>query len=337
MSVSGLRKALKGDLDWLVVKALEKERGRRYQSASALGDDLQRYLDHEPLEAGPPSIGYRLQKLLRRNRGKFLAAGLLLLTMVGGAVATYVQWQRAEDQARDNLALAESERAAKDEERVAKEEALRATRLANLRSVQLAARQGRQARVLELVDPLIETAADNDELVDLLLIKVEAQVNSGKRPFQETYRQLLELDASKAESPRVKVAVAYQRALVGANAAKTKRAFTELLAAGGLTQAQEALCRALSTESVQDAIEGLRAALELGSYDPGAAGMLSVLAGMTADKDLLLELRATERAARAGYTGLTSADVWLAVTADEPLADGVLESDPRLRELAVAV
>ena len=77
--VPDFEKALKDDLDWVVVKALEKDRARRYQSASAVAEDLQRYRDSEPLSAGPPSPFYRLQKLVRRYRGAFAAAAPILL------------------------------------------------------------------------------------------------------------------------------------------------------------------------------------------------------------------------------------------------------------------
>lgn len=60
--------AVRGDLDWIVMKALEKDRMRRYDSASNLAADIQRHLDHEPVLARPPSFAYRLHKLVRRNK-----------------------------------------------------------------------------------------------------------------------------------------------------------------------------------------------------------------------------------------------------------------------------
>jgi serine/threonine protein kinase len=63
-----LRKSLRGELDWIVMKCLDKDRRRRYETASSLVADLRRYLDHEPVEAGPPSAWYRLRKYARRNR-----------------------------------------------------------------------------------------------------------------------------------------------------------------------------------------------------------------------------------------------------------------------------
>ncbi|MBZ0151429.1 MAG: SUMF1/EgtB/PvdO family nonheme iron enzyme [Planctomycetes bacterium] len=85
-SVEGLRRELADDLDWVVVKAMAKEPDRRYASATALADDLQRYLAHEPLVAGPPSALYRLRKLVRRHRSKVVGAMLVFTTAVVGAV-----------------------------------------------------------------------------------------------------------------------------------------------------------------------------------------------------------------------------------------------------------
>src|SRR5262249_15606680 len=67
---------LRGELDWVVMKCLEKRRDRRYETASDLARDVQRYLADEPVEARPPSASYRLGKFLRRNRGPVLAGSL---------------------------------------------------------------------------------------------------------------------------------------------------------------------------------------------------------------------------------------------------------------------
>src|SRR6185295_7830511 len=77
-----LSRAVKGDLDWIVMKALEKERSRRYETANALARDIDRSLSDEPVEACPPSAAYRLKKVIRRNKGPALAAALVLLTLV---------------------------------------------------------------------------------------------------------------------------------------------------------------------------------------------------------------------------------------------------------------
>jgi WD40 repeat protein len=79
---------LSGELDWVVMKCLEKDPARRYESVHDLADDLRRYLADEPVLAGRPSAGYRLRKFLRRNRGPVLAACLVLLALVAGIVGT---------------------------------------------------------------------------------------------------------------------------------------------------------------------------------------------------------------------------------------------------------
>jgi serine/threonine protein kinase len=83
-----LSRLIRGDLDWIVMKALAKERNRRYDSAIAMANDVDRFLNHEPVSAGPPGLLYRLRKFVRRNRGHVAAAALILLALVGGIVGT---------------------------------------------------------------------------------------------------------------------------------------------------------------------------------------------------------------------------------------------------------
>jgi hypothetical protein len=68
---------LRGDLDWIVMKALEKDRARRYETANGLATDIQRHLNNEPAVARPPSNLYRFQKLVRRNKLAFTTAGAI--------------------------------------------------------------------------------------------------------------------------------------------------------------------------------------------------------------------------------------------------------------------
>src|SRR4029077_1718565 len=86
-----LIRTVQGDLDWIVMKCLEKERTRRYESASGLADDIQRHLNNEPVLARPPSTVYRFQKLVRRNKGAFAAIGAgAVMLIVGSAVCFYL-------------------------------------------------------------------------------------------------------------------------------------------------------------------------------------------------------------------------------------------------------
>ena len=89
------RRLLRGDLDWIVMKALEKDRARRYVSAHEMAEDVRRYLQSLPVLAGPPSRAYRLRKLVRRRRGAVAAAALVVAALVGGAAAAATQAVRA--------------------------------------------------------------------------------------------------------------------------------------------------------------------------------------------------------------------------------------------------
>ncbi|MGH7178111.1 MAG: protein kinase domain-containing protein [Tepidisphaeraceae bacterium] len=90
-----LRRALKGDLDWITMKALEKDRERRYSSPADLSADLQRHLRFEPVLAGPPTAGYRASKFVRRHRTAVVAASIVLIALVAGIATTTWQAVRA--------------------------------------------------------------------------------------------------------------------------------------------------------------------------------------------------------------------------------------------------
>ena len=101
---------LQGDLDWIVMKCLEKDRTRRYETANGLAFDIKRHLADEPVLVGPPSARYRFQKFARRNRGKVIAAAVVAAALVLGMVGTtwgLIEARRQAGQAR--LRLAESE------------------------------------------------------------------------------------------------------------------------------------------------------------------------------------------------------------------------------------
>lgn len=109
---------VRGDLDWIAMKALDKDRSRRYQSAHELASDLQRFLNNEPVIAGPPSATYRLKKFLRRNRVPAALAGLALLALLGGTIGTTAGMLRARKEIGEKtraLAAEQKARAAADE------------------------------------------------------------------------------------------------------------------------------------------------------------------------------------------------------------------------------
>lgn len=107
--VRTLRRELSGDLDWIVVKAMARDRTRRYGSAGELAADLRRYLAGETVSARPPTLKYRLGKLARRHRGALAAGVALALSLTGGAAVSAIGFVRAERSA--ERAEAEAERA----------------------------------------------------------------------------------------------------------------------------------------------------------------------------------------------------------------------------------
>jgi eukaryotic-like serine/threonine-protein kinase len=118
---AGLSLLLRGDLDWIVGKALEKDRTRRYETPNDFAQDVRRYLADEPVQARPPGAGYRLRKFVRRHRGPVLAAAVVLLALVagiGGTTAGLVEARHQRDRADGARQEAETnagkERAARD-------------------------------------------------------------------------------------------------------------------------------------------------------------------------------------------------------------------------------
>jgi tetratricopeptide (TPR) repeat protein len=109
-----LSKDVRGELDWIVMKALEKDRNRRYETASGLAADIERHLHDEPVEAGPPSAAYRLRKFAKRNKAALFTLSLVVAALLTGTgVATWqaVVATRAKHAA---VAAAAAERVAKE-------------------------------------------------------------------------------------------------------------------------------------------------------------------------------------------------------------------------------
>ena len=101
-----LSKLLQGELDWVVMKALEKDRTRRYDTANGFARDIQRYLADEVVEARPPSAGYRLKKFVYRNKASVIAASAVAASLLIGVVAFAWQAKVARDQ-RDLAVMAQ--------------------------------------------------------------------------------------------------------------------------------------------------------------------------------------------------------------------------------------
>jgi len=160
-----LLRLVRGELDWIAMKCLEKDRSRRYESASGVAADVRRYLADEPVQACPPSAGYRLRKFARRNKAVLTTAALVFAALLLGTA--FSTWQalratHAEGLAQDRL-QAESE--ARHQADVAGEQAARERdqaqrRLYDARLAQAQARRwsGRAGRRIDSLKALAEAA-----------------------------------------------------------------------------------------------------------------------------------------------------------------------------------
>ena len=104
-----LSKDVRGELDWIVMKALEKDRNRRYETASGFAADIERHLHDEPVEAGPPSAAYRLKKFIRRNKAGVLAGSAIVAALVLGLTVASIGFLHARRQAQ--IAAAQASKA----------------------------------------------------------------------------------------------------------------------------------------------------------------------------------------------------------------------------------
>ncbi len=128
IELSKLQQVLKGELDWIIMRALEKDRTRRYPTPNEFADDVRRFLNGEAVEARPPSVRYKLGKFVRRNKGLVASSSIILLLLVAGIAGTSfglvkANVKTAEAQKQKQVALAEKERADDEAKRARNAEA----------------------------------------------------------------------------------------------------------------------------------------------------------------------------------------------------------------------
>jgi eukaryotic-like serine/threonine-protein kinase len=198
MEPGKLTKLVRGELDWIVMKTLEKDRNRRYETANGLAADVQRYLSDEPVQACPPTAGYRFKKMMRRHKGPVLAAALVLVALVVGVIGLgwgLVQADRgrrlAEHREQEAHAAAVAEAKAKQEalEQQAKAEAAAAAE----RQATLAAQKAEQAARESEAD----TKAYSEFLVNDVLSIARPAGERGGLGIDVTVRKALEAAQEK--------------------------------------------------------------------------------------------------------------------------------------------
>jgi len=207
-----LIRQIRGDLDWITLKAVEKDRTRRYASASELAADVRRYLNDEPVLATPPSTAYRMKKFVRRHRAFVLASTAASLALVVGlSLATYglVQARTERDRAARERDRAVAAEAAQRRERE-KAEQVAAFMSETLSGVGPAIARGRDTTMLR---EMMDAAAQRIEKGELKAAP-QAEIRL-RETIGSTYRQLANFD--KAES-MLKPALTLARATYPANA-----------------------------------------------------------------------------------------------------------------------
>ncbi len=150
---------LRGDLDWIVMKCLEKDRARRYETANGLVRDIQRHLNSEPVVARPPSAGYRVWNFVRRNKVMVSAAGLVTLALIAGLATTTWMFTRERRAEREQTRLRIAAQQAQADEATQRQRAQAGERSAqrllydaNMELAEQAWKRNNFGRVLELLN-----------------------------------------------------------------------------------------------------------------------------------------------------------------------------------------
>jgi serine/threonine protein kinase/WD40 repeat protein len=189
-----LSRLLRGELDWVIMKCLEKDRKRRYETANGLARDIERYLHDEPVQACPPSAGYRFRKFARRYRRPLVAAALLFLTALAGtAISTLlaIRAMQAEGLAAQRL---EAEAAARQNADNAFGQAQRRlfdAKLAEARASRLSRRVGQRFDSLEALREAVQLAKSlqmgSDQLYQLRTEAIACLALPDLRPVQNEW------------------------------------------------------------------------------------------------------------------------------------------------------
>ena len=159
LDVKRLVQLLAGDLDWVAMKALEKDRNRRYATPGSFAEDVERYLSDEAIQARPPSTAYRLKKLVQRNRGAVFTAAIVALALLSGTAISAWQAVRATHAERASLAAAKAEKVAAESARLSAQTARVAAESEKEAKQEALARETETKAVLGFVENRILAAA----------------------------------------------------------------------------------------------------------------------------------------------------------------------------------
>jgi len=213
---AGLAHCLRGDLDWIVLKCLEKEPGRRYPSVGALMEDISRYRRHEPIMAAPPSWTYRMRKFTRRYRGLLAAVGAVILALGLGLVGStwgFLEARRQAAQAQRQRLEAEQARQIAENARIAAEKAAQAEHQARLEAQRQQKEAEYQREQAELERQKAQTAAAQAQAARQQAERRLEQVRRSNQILAEIFE---ELDIRKIKESQEPVEAVLAKRLVQA-------------------------------------------------------------------------------------------------------------------------
>ncbi len=252
---------VRGELDWIVMKALEKDRQRRYETANGLATDVRRYLSGEAVVAAPPSAVYRARKFVRRNRVMVMASSAVALALVLGLAGTAWQANRAAAQRDDAIAAREGE---KQQRLAAEVERSKADKIAEFMSEMLkgvgpSVARGRDITMLKEMMDAAAARIDNGDLRD----SPDAELRL-RNTIGDSYRELALYDAAqRMHEP----ALALARSMHSGDHADTVTAITSLamlrLARGDLAGAESLFRESLEMTQRLSPGDRLNLAIEL--------------------------------------------------------------------------
>lgn len=261
-----LARSLRGDLDWIIMRAIEKDRVRRYQSATELAGEVRRHLLHQPVLAGPPGAAYRISKFIRRNRVPVIAASLAVIALLIGSALATVGFLKA---TRANVALGVQ---------AAKSKAVSEFLQSMLASVDPSRALGREVTVRYALDEAARALADG-ALTSQPEVEAEIRTTLGR-----TYEALGDYDSAEAH---LTAAAAIHNRELGERHPDTLRC-QSLLAGLHLSRSRYSQAEALSrkTLQVQDAV--------LVKEHPDTLATMSRLSVALAQQDKLAEAEALQ-------------------------------------------
>jgi tetratricopeptide (TPR) repeat protein len=192
-----LTRLVRGELDWIAMKALEKDRNRRYETANGFAMDLQRFLAGEPVQAAPPSASYRLRKLARKYRAVLATAAVIALLLVAGIAVS--AWQAV----RATKAEAAARLAAQQALEAQQAEAKRAESEARAKQEALAAAEGEKKARAQAQKRLAQIEKSNDIITSIFTDLDMEKVKEGSEPLEAVLGQRLVKAANELEGEAV--------------------------------------------------------------------------------------------------------------------------------------